>query len=107
MTILPDDLLDKPLQYLLVRYVANKVIPSLLVDDTDMGTGLLKLIGNTTSDALSASRHDGYFILEFFHIYFSTAFTSVTIFLCCSSGLVSSDVRVMLPGLSLVENVPV
>jgi len=28
-----------------------------LVNDTDMGTSFLKLIGNTTSDALSASRH--------------------------------------------------
>ena len=46
MTILSDDLLGKPLQHLLVRYIANKVISSLLVDDTDMGTSLLKLIGN-------------------------------------------------------------
>lgn len=55
MTILPDDLLGKPLQHLLVRYVAHKVLPFLLVDDTDMGTGLQKLIGNTSSDALSTS----------------------------------------------------
>ena len=91
MTVLPDDLLGKPLQHLLVRYIAHKqmeqrvqsqlactlpsrdrrrrsqVLPLLLVNDADMGTSLLKLFGNTTSDALYASRHDCHFILESIH----------------------------------------
>ena len=49
---------------------------------------------------LRAAIEDNYF-------HFSTALTSVTMPICCSSGLVSSDVRAMLPGLSLVEKVPV
>jgi hypothetical protein len=41
MTVFRYDLLGKPLQHLLVRHVANKVISSLLVDDEDVGTCLL------------------------------------------------------------------
>ena len=65
--MLPNDLLGKPLQHLLVRYIAHKVLPLLLVNDTDMGTNFQELIGNTSSDALSTSSHNGYFILKRIH----------------------------------------
>lgn len=67
MTILLNDFLGKPLQHQLVRYIAHEVLPLLLVDDADVCSSFLKLFDNTTSDALSTPRHDGYFILEFFH----------------------------------------
>ena len=71
MTILSDDLFSKLFQNMLVGNVTYIMLTLLFVNHTDMGSSFLKLFGDTKSDTLCTSRHDGYFILEPFHLLFT------------------------------------
>jgi len=56
------------LKYSLFRYVSDKMFSILPINYTNMCTGFLKLDSDTSSNSLSATSDNNYFIFEILHI---------------------------------------